>query len=93
VILGCRRQAAGKADLFAIAYIDRLRKSSLEQIQRPNSCLSVGRRTVGRYIDQMRAAEAHWAQVGIQSVPSIVVNTQFPIERRLGMISTGERYG
>ncbi len=30
----------------------------------------------GRYTDEVRAAEAHWQQAGIQSVPSIVINKQ-----------------
>lgn len=34
----------------------------------------------GRYTDEVRAAEAHWQQAGIQSVPSIVINQQHLIE-------------
>ena len=34
----------------------------------------------GRYTDEVRAAEAHWQQAGIQSVPSIVINKQHLIQ-------------
>ena len=34
----------------------------------------------GRYTDEVRAAEAHWQQAGIQSVPSIVINNQHLIQ-------------
>ena len=34
----------------------------------------------GRYADDVRAAEAEWQRAGIQSVPSIVIDRQHPIE-------------
>lgn len=34
----------------------------------------------GRYTDEVRAAEAHWQQAGIRSVPSVVINGQHLIQ-------------